>query len=113
MMPSLLILLLVVRGVGAIACALLGAERSDASRKLALVVTVLDLLLGVVVTAGFLDARASQGVSTSETFQPLIVPGADARDIHATTWKLIDFGELGAVQFYIGFDGLNVWLVLL
>lgn len=113
MMPTLLILLLVMPVLGAIACALLGAVQRDAIRKLCLLVTVLDLFLGVVVTAGFLDARASQRLTTSETFQPLIVPGADARNLHATTWKLIDFGELGAVQFFIGLDGLNVWLMLL
>ena len=34
-------------------------------------------------------------------------------DPHATTWNLIRLGEATAIQFYIGVDGLNLWLVVL
>src|SRR5262245_29109304 len=113
MMPTLLILLLAVPLAGTIAAAALGAGRRDAIRKLCLGVTVADLVIALVLAAGFLDVRANATPAASDTFQPVFVPGADAKDSHKTTWKLIDFGEVGAVQFYIGLDGLNVWLVVL
>jgi NADH-quinone oxidoreductase subunit M len=57
------------------------------------------------------------------TFKPVFVPGSpglvrDARgnvvelNAHGTSWDLLPLGP-GAVQFYIGLDGLNVWLVML
>jgi NADH-quinone oxidoreductase subunit M len=56
------------------------------------------------------------------TFRPVFVPGSPGQvsdeqgrlheDAHATSWNLLPIGE-GAVQFYIGLDGLNVWLVML
>ena len=42
-----------------------------------------------------------------------MVPGANSANPHKTTWNLIDFGKLGAVQFYIGVDGINLWLIVL
>src|SRR5262249_26047741 len=101
MMPTFLILLLVISLAGAISAAALGAGRRDAVRKLCLGVTVADLLIALVLAAGFLDVRASRITAASDTYQPLFVPGADVKDSHKTTLKLIDFGELGAVQFYI------------
>src|SRR5262249_21237742 len=34
-------------------------------------------------------------------------------DPHRTTWNVLSFGGAGSVQFYVGLDGLNVWLVVL
>jgi NADH-quinone oxidoreductase subunit M len=45
------------------------------------------------------------------TFQPEFVPG-DPGDTHGTTWNLLPIGG-GTIQFYVGIDGLNVWLVVL
>src|SRR5207237_380758 len=54
-----------------------------------------------------------QSGKTPGTFTPQLVPGADVANPHATTWRLMSFGDLGSVQFYLGLDGLNVWLILL
>jgi NADH-quinone oxidoreductase subunit M len=44
-----------------------------------------------------------------------MVPGADTSgDPSVTTWDLLSIGPNGAaVQFYVGIDGMNVWLVVL
>jgi NADH-quinone oxidoreductase subunit M len=41
------------------------------------------------------------------------VPGASPQNVHATTWDLVPLGAGGSIQFYVGLDGLNVWLVVL
>jgi NADH-quinone oxidoreductase subunit M len=60
--------------------------------------------------------------ATPALFQPQFVPGApavfkdvsghDKIDPHGTSWNLLRLGS-SAVQFYVGIDGLNIWLVLL
>jgi NADH-quinone oxidoreductase subunit M len=53
------------------------------------------------------------GAVQPPTFQPEIVPGA-GQDAHTTTWDLLSLGSSGAsIQFFVGLDGLNVWLVVL
>src|SRR5262249_43575211 len=46
------------------------------------------------------------------TFKPEFVPGSTPDAPHRTTWDLLPFGAT-AIQFYVGVDGLNVWLVVL
>src|SRR5207247_147144 len=51
------------------------------------------------------------------TFEPIWVPG-DPAATHATKWALLEIPVGGgkdtpAVQFYIGLDGLNLWLLVL
>jgi NADH-quinone oxidoreductase subunit M len=49
------------------------------------------------------------------------VPGSQSSNTTATTWNLIDFNaagtqkdkRLGAIQFYVGIDGINIWLIVL
>src|SRR5262249_14923705 len=51
----------------------------------------------------------------SPTFKPEVVPGAptgEGTDPHVTTWDVLPLGQ-GTIQFFIGLDGLNIWLVLL
>src|SRR5262249_38206016 len=40
------------------------------------------------------------------------VPGSTAANPHATTWDLLSLGS-GSIQFFVGVDGLNLWLVVL
>jgi NADH-quinone oxidoreductase subunit M len=146
----LLILLLAVPAVAAVVVALLGHGRAQAIRLVSLAAVVLDLLLAVALTIGFINARPSASEADDvealargladwrnqfhrnapdkrqpkdsraehnippkpiATFAPEIVPGADAKDPHKTTWHFLSFGNLGAVQFYLGLDGLNIWLL--
>jgi NADH-quinone oxidoreductase subunit M len=120
----LLIILLVLPFAGAILVALCGAGRAALVRQLSLAITVLDLLLALIVAAGFLSARAEHPLPVAPdalaTFHPEIVPGAAAHAADKTTWTIIDFGastdprlELRPIQFFIGLDGLNVWLIVL
>jgi len=61
-------------------------------------------------------------------FLPRCVPGDSmtdpktgaAAETHATSWNLVSFAEpkadgpkVGAIQFFVGIDGLNVWLIAL
>src|SRR5262249_49682737 len=118
----LLLWLLAIPAVSAALVALLGARRVDAIRWISLVATVACLVLACILAAGLAAQTSSPAVGPAKseavqipTFQPEIVPGASPNDPHATTWDLLPFGPKGssAVQFFIGLDGLNIWLVLL
>src|SRR5207249_3257758 len=110
----MLIALLAVPATAALVVAVLGARRRELIRRLALAVTVLNLLLTCALVRDYVvdvDTRA-QAQGKPMTFEPKMVPGAEPGG-HKTTWNLLDFGTLGAVQFYIGLDGINLWLVVL
>jgi NADH-quinone oxidoreductase subunit M len=114
----LLLALVFLPALAAIAAAALGARRAAAIRWLSLGTAVTTLLLALILALEFqgIVNDASPDVpkvgDKTPTFRPEIVPGA-ADNRHATTWSLLEFRELGAIQFYIGLDGLNVWLVVL
>lgn len=120
------VLLLVLPALGAAAAALLGQARAPLVRQVCLAVTVLDLLLALVVAGGYLRARADHPLAALEggrveTFRPELVPGADPADPHKTTWNLVRFGQTSGaagatirpIQFYLGIDGINIWLIVL
>jgi NADH-quinone oxidoreductase subunit M len=124
----LLVCLLAVPSIAAVVVALLGPRRSNAIRWISLGAMLFNLLLAIVLAAGLVSLRSrpadekkttastATGDASVPTFKPEIVPGAaentgGAR--HRTTWHLLDFGELGSVDFYLGLDGLNIWLVVL
>ena len=112
----LVVLLLVLPLAGAVCIAFLGSNRASLVRRLALGVTLANLLITIVLVIGFKQARAEgtgAAKTVAPTFLPELVPGATESDRHATTWRMISFGDLGAIQFYLGLDGLNVWLVAL
>jgi NADH-quinone oxidoreductase subunit M len=116
-MTTLLLLLLILPLVGAVAAALLGARRPDAVRWVSLAATVFTLAAAVIVAAGYMNLPVH---SHAATFQPEFVPGSPVvhpdtkkEDAHATTWNLLALRQGTAVQFYIGVDGLNLWLVVL
>jgi NADH-quinone oxidoreductase subunit M len=112
----LLVVMLALPAAAAAFAALLGPRRPDAVRWLSLVAVLADLVLAVVVIVGFVSLdRPTPG----PTFHPEIVPGADANRSDVTTLTLIPLGRAAAdgsargIQFYVGLDGLNVWLVAL
>src|SRR5262245_37979825 len=106
----LLLVLLAVPLAAAAVVALLGARRGEAVRRVSLAATLVDLLLAVILAANYAAMPRAEGQPL--TFRPEVVPGASAADPHATTWDIVPFGP-GSAQFYLGLDGLNVWLVLL
>jgi NADH-quinone oxidoreductase subunit M len=115
----MLIALLAVPAAAAALVALLGVRRARFIRWLCLGVTVLNLVLTAALVLEYVTVvrkvppLAAQPRDRLATFQPELVPGADPANRHRTTWNLIDFGRLGAVQFFIGLDGINIWLILL
>lgn len=113
------LLLPVVVGVGV---AFLGSYRC--ARRTALITALVHLALtaALIVPATNILSDPSQhptGEERDHVFVPEIVPGATADDPHRTTWKIVEFSApdksqpRGAIQFFLGVDGLNLWLVAL
>jgi NADH-quinone oxidoreductase subunit M len=109
---ALLVALLVIPLAAAIAAGLLGPRRGPAIRWLSLAATLVTLALALIVAVGFAYLRAHSTEPHDGTFRPEFVPGASPDNPHATTWNMLQAGG-GTIQFYLGLDGLNVWLVLL
>jgi NADH-quinone oxidoreductase subunit M len=127
----LILLLLALPAVAAIVAALLGPGRTALIRQVCLGVTLADAVIALALALGFVNARSDvevrsaggrdqvvvrqgdKSVEQLKTFRPEIVPGATAESPHKTTWTLIDLGRTGAIQFYVGLDGLNIWLIVL
>src|ERR1035438_8611771 len=117
--PALLILLLLLPACAAIIVACLGQGRALLVRQISLGVSVAGAVIAVVLAFGFLTQRAEM---KETTFRPEFVPGSTAQSPHTTTWNLIDFNtgrdanaaknNLGAIQFYIGVDGINIWFIV-
>jgi NADH-quinone oxidoreductase subunit M len=118
----LLIVLLILPGLAAIVVACLGQGRAQLVRQISLGATLAGAAIAILLAGAFLFSRGDTGAL--KTFQPMFVPGSAAESKHETTWNLIDFGagrdaaakkapKLGAIQFFIGLDGMNVWLIVL
>jgi NADH-quinone oxidoreductase subunit M len=128
-MSNVVLLLLVVPIAGAIAAALLGAARAAAVRWASLAATLTALVLAMIIAGSFVQLRLGETSQENSdvTFHPEFVPGApgvllatsgasDMADVHGTSWELVRFGSgpaATAVRFYLGIDGLNVWLIVL
>jgi NADH-quinone oxidoreductase subunit M len=113
---TLLLLLLIIPTACAVAAWLLGAHRGNAIRWLSLSAAVAMLVVACLVAAGFIALRAGRTelpATGGATFLPEMVPGATASDSHRTTWNLVSLGSAGSVQFFIGVDGINLWLIVL
>jgi NADH-quinone oxidoreductase subunit M len=108
-MSSLLLFLLGIPAAAAVIAALLGPRRGEAIRWVSLAATVAGLVLAVVLAVNFCQLPERGRL---DTFQPEWVPGAPAGE-HTTTWALLSFGSVADVRFYLGIDGLNLWLVVL
>jgi NADH-quinone oxidoreductase subunit M len=111
----------------AMACvvAALGSRRANLVRWLSAGTALVTLILAAVLTVRLAQleqtpalAAVRQTIHTAvPTFRPEFVPGSPSTDpadpnSHLTTWNLLYLGP-GASQFYIGLDGINVWLVML
>lgn len=119
-----LLILLFLPLVAGIIVAALGSARRDAIRWISLLTSLVVLLLALTMAERFTRLADSRSRVEKEkagdsvpTFRPEFVPGArsdnpNSPDHHRTSWDLVRLGP-GTVQFYIGLDGLNVWLVVL
>lgn len=125
---GMLLGLLLVPLAAAVVVALLGPRRIDAIRWISFAASIATLLLALGVAERLMRVDRAKPLQilapnvSLPTFQPMFVPGSPGvrsatgqtpiSDPHGTSWNLLTLGS-GAVQFYIGLDGLNVWLVVL
>jgi NADH-quinone oxidoreductase subunit M len=97
----------------AVAVALLGSGRAAAVRGLSLASTIVCLALAIVVAVNFAEHQARAHAADPSTPPPVeFQPDPET----VTRWDLLPLqtGPNGSrVEFYLGIDGLNVWLVLL
>lgn len=126
-----LLLVVLFAPLGFAAAVALAGDRFRPARRTAGLLAVLHLaatLFLVAVTSLYSAAQDSK-YAGGLGFRPIAVPGDTASgDLtlgggqqHRTTWNLFVVGKADpnfpnvqpAVQFFIGLDGLNVWLVLL
>ena len=104
-----------------------GLSGYRAARRIASLGAILHLGLtaALAVPAVFvlIDRSNAQdaGARTASQFQPIFVPGDPARDSgsYETGWSLFPVATAPeglpppAIQFFVGIDGLNIWLVAL
>src|SRR5436190_17308319 len=107
----ILLCLLFLPLVAAVIVWCLGPTRGPQIRTVSAAASVVVLALAALLAGRFmsLDRTAGAGVAT---FVPEFVPGSTTGAPHKTTWDVVPMGN-GAVQFYVGVDRLNLWLVVL
>ena len=111
MLSFFLVCLIAIPLVSAAAVAALGSRRGDAVRWTSLGSTLLSLILSVIVAWSFADRRLSEPAAPLSKFEPDM----------STKFDLLTLGKANpdqqmpapAIQFYVGLDGLNIWLVVL
>ncbi|HEY7328878.1 MAG TPA: NADH-quinone oxidoreductase subunit M [Gemmataceae bacterium] len=116
-MPQLLLLLLALPLATAIAVALLGPGRAVAVRWVSLASVLASLLLATIMSIQFAIERAWETPSVDATKAPLTFHSdwikyqtrENMLPLHTAANGTVD----SAIQFYVGIDGLNVWLILL
>lgn len=115
-MPELLLVLLALPLGTAIAVALLGSGRAQAVRWLSLASTLASLLLATIIAIQFAIPRvqeppavATKGPMTFGAEWIKFKTQENLLPLHSTANGAVD----SAIQFYVGIDGMNVWLILL
>ncbi len=114
-MSGLFLLLLALPLGTAVASALLGSGRAVAVRWLSLASSLASLLLATILSVQFAAARLDQ--TPTDAKSPSTFPDewikfstrTNLLPLHTTANGTVD----SAIQFYVGIDGLNVWLILL
>lgn len=104
LLPTFVLYLLVVPLGGAIFCAVLGRSQATAVRWSALLAVVVNLALAGFLAWSFVRLPVVAEKGGVPTFEPRI-------EFHCPLLRLDPAGA--AVQFFVGLDGLNVWLILL
>src|SRR5579884_457609 len=116
-MRELLLLLLVLPLTTAIVVALLGPGRTATVRWVSLVSVLVSLLVATILSIQFTVERTRETLSVDVTEGPLTFRSdwiqyktqENLLPLHTAADGTVD----SAIQFYVGIDGLNVWLILL
>jgi NADH-quinone oxidoreductase subunit M len=108
----------------AIVVAMLGQRRARLVRWLSLATALVSLGLAgslaarmIPLEGGRIAAVPTKAGASVPTFRPEFVPGSVSADpadpnSHRTTWDIVPLGP-GSIQFYLGLDGLNIWIIVL
>jgi NADH-quinone oxidoreductase subunit M len=102
--------LLIVPTVAAAAAAALGPRQGPAIRWLSLAATFAALVLAVTLAVLFADRPALENAHAPG---PARVPTFAPRFAIETVLLPIGTGAREAIEFYVGVDGLNIWLIVL
>ncbi len=122
----LLLCLLALPLTAAVVVALLGARRVEVIRWISLATALAGLLAAAVLAVNFAESRQRDAGQTNprtetsgrlrnpagRTFDPRFVTRVDLVPIHKLLKGDAD-AKVRSIQFYVGLDGLNVWLVVL
>src|SRR5437773_11095963 len=111
--------LLVIPTVAAIAAATPGQQRAGAVRWVSLGATLVNLILALALAISFAGPRLRAAPGANAPRSAVLVP-TFAPEV-AVTWDVLSFGrptaepdgKSSAIQFYVGCDGLNIWLIVL
>src|SRR5262245_49487786 len=95
--------------VGAVIALVLGSSRAPQVRWVALVTTLATLLLAVIVVANFTPRTGDDAMSAAISNKGPIQPQMEEVKI---PWLTFDAQGNGN-QFYLGIDGISLWLVAL
>jgi NADH-quinone oxidoreductase subunit M len=126
LMSILLLGLLLIPVIAAAIVALMRPGQASLVRAISLGATLATLLLSLTLAVNFAELRVPQNrplrMDKTPTFRPEFVPGAPGikktgtgkvvQDPHGTRWGMLSVGS-ASIQFYIGLDGLNIWLIVL
>src|SRR4029077_3794248 len=118
-MENVLVWLLVIPTAAAIVCALLGPQRAGAVRWASLGATLVNLILAAALAISFAGPRlraapvanAPGSDSSPQTFEPPIAIRGDVLSFGRPTPE--PESKPSSIQFYVGCDGLNIWLIVL
>jgi NADH-quinone oxidoreductase subunit M len=113
---------LLVPLIAAVVVWILGPQRGPTIRAISVVASVLTVALALFLAVRFVqetnrvdedgDRVGRLDARKTATFVPEFVPGSTAEKPHETTWNVLPLGS-AYVRFFLGIDGLNVWMVLL
>src|SRR5262245_32632902 len=112
---TLLLILLALPTVAAVVVAGLGPRRGEIIRWISLATALVVLFLAAYVTWMFAQPRLTGKVPPAtefRTFQPEYVTRIDLVQVPGAVEHPVD-KQPTAIRFFVGLDGLNVWLVLL
>jgi NADH-quinone oxidoreductase subunit M len=106
---NLVLLLLLVPTVGAVCVALAGPGALVLIRRVSMTATLITLLFAVVLAIGLASYPAEHEPLAPANAVPTFHPR------FATAWDVLTLGKVKgeAIQFFVGIDGLNIWLILL
>ncbi|HMF13391.1 MAG TPA: NADH-quinone oxidoreductase subunit M [Gemmataceae bacterium] len=120
-MQLLVPLMLLLPLIGAIVVAVLGPRRKDAIRWISLGTTLAGLLIALVLAVDFARLRQKTSNGFGETSAAKAKVPSFAPEL-VTRFALLHLPGLSeaarpdeptAIRFYVGIDGLNIWLIVL